>query len=266
MAVESQAQDTSRPPVEASQSIFDAVPERTPAVEATEGGVSTSPLSLLQSNFPTELILPPPTQQAVQNAKRFVPQTIDPELPLRLVVGRPKVLQLSQTPKRIYTPSDKIIRTEIIDDQSGKEVAVTGLEAGTTTLIFWFDNRDAPGGQSTVAYEVRVYADPLFARPTKDLQTDLNEKFPNSYIELDELSDRLIVRGQVPDVIEMSQILRHSGRFARGVRPDITPTRNAANFKRPTGPINARSFTISKTRLKNGFSTRALAAPASSIK
>lgn len=163
--------------------------------------------SLLQNDFPPELVLPPPSERAVRDAARFIPTSIDPELSLKLVVGRPKVLQLSETPKRIYTPTDTVIRTEIIDEQSGKEVAVTGLEPGTTTLIFWFDDDEAPGGQSTVAYEVRVYADPLFARPTEDLQADLNEKFPNSYIELDELADRLIVRGQAPDSIELAQIL-----------------------------------------------------------
>jgi len=186
-------------------------------------GAADTDRSPLQSDFPAELILPPPSERAKRDAARFIPNSIDPELSLKLVVGRPKVLQLSETPKRIYTPADTIIRTEIIDEQSGKEVAVTGLQPGTTTLIFWFADDRAPGGQSTVAYEVRVYADPLFARPTKDLQADLNAKFPNSYIELDELADRLIVRGQAPDAIEMSQIFRIlSG--ARGVRPDITPT------------------------------------------
>ena len=104
-------------------------------------------------------------------------------------------------------PTDEIVRTEIIDEQSGKEVALTGLQPGTTTLIFWFEDETAPGGQTTIAYEVRVYDDPLLARPTEDLQADLNDKFPNSYIELSEISNRLIVSGQVPDVLEMSQIL-----------------------------------------------------------
>ena len=179
--------------------------------------------SRLQGSFPPELILPPPTEASKRKAGRFIPSTIDPELPLRLVVGRPKILQLADTPKRIYTPSDTIIRTEIIDEDSGKEVAVFGLKPGTTTLIFWFGDDDAPGGQSTVAYEVRVYADPLLALPTKDLEKELNEKFPNSYIELDELADRLIVRGQVPDTQEMAQILRVlTG--ARGVSSSISPT------------------------------------------
>ena len=215
------SQEPSMRDIEVSSSIFSqqrsAAPTPLPLV------ATTPDRSPLQGDFPQELVLPPPSANAIRDAARFIPTSIDPELSLKLVKGRPKVLQLTETPKRIYTPDDRIIRTEIIDEQSGKEVAITGLETGTTTLIFWFDDDGAPGGQSTVAYEVRVYADPLFALPTKDLQADLNEKFPSSFIELDELGNRLIVRGQVPDAIEMSQILRVlSG--ARGVQPDVTPT------------------------------------------
>jgi len=240
LSVSAWAQEPSVTEIEVSPSILaqQAGPQRLPLLDgnASSQGGDLVPRSRLQGNFPPELILPPPSEQTKRKADRFIPTTIDPELPLKLVLGRPKVLQLAETPMRIYTPSDEIIRTEIIDQESGREVAVTGLKVGTTTLIFWFKDASVPSGQTTVSYEVRVYADPLFARPTKDLQSDLNQTFPNSYIELDELADRLIVRGQAPDAIEMSEILRVlTG--ARGVSPDITPTATqqsvlqAANFE-----------------------------------
>lgn len=191
--------------------------------------------SRIQSGYPRDLDLPPPSKQAKLREKRFIPDTIDPELPLRLVLGRPKVLQLAQTPFRIYTPSDSIIRTEIIDEQSGREVAVTGLRPGSTTLILWFEDPTEPSGQTSVAYNVRVFADPLFARPVEDLQAELNEKFPNSYIELDEIADRLIVRGEVPDVIEMSQILNvllgtRGGQTAAATIEETQAVARAFNF------------------------------------
>lgn len=231
-AAHSQAQEPS-PRIQILPPKQDAGPRRLPP--PLKENASPVPRSMIQSGFPPGLILPEPTEATKQRARRFIPTAIDPELKLPLVVGRPTVLQLAQTPKRIYTPSDTVIRTEMIDEQSGKEVAVTGLQPGTTTLIFWFDDRAAPNGQSHVAYEVRVYADPLLAKPTPDLEAELNEKFPNSYIKLDEIADRLIVRGQTPDAMEMAQILQVlTG--ARGVRPDITPTATrqtvlqAANF------------------------------------
>ena len=178
------------------------------------------PVSRIQSGFPEELILPPPDSVAVERANRLVTGTINPELPLNLVVGRPKVLQLAKAAKRIYVPGVGVIRTEIIDEESGREVAITGIAPGTTTLIFWFDDPNEPGGQSTVSYLVRVFDDPILARPITELADDLNTKFPNCFIELDQIEDRLIVKGQVPTITEMAQILQVLV-GSRGVRADI---------------------------------------------
>ncbi len=189
--------------------------ENAPAVETPTLGRSR-----IQSDFPTELILPPPSDAAQQKVSRFVESQIDPEIPLPLILGRPKILRLADTPARIYIPDDETIRTEVIDQETGRELAVTGIRPGTTTLMLWFKDETAPSGQSVVSYLVRVYADPILTRPVGDLEEDLNEKFPNSFVELDEIADRLIVRGQAPDVIEMSQILQVLI-GARGVRPGM---------------------------------------------
>ena len=162
----------------------------------------------LQSGFPSELLLQPPSSTAIAQANRHVVGTINPEIPLNLVIGRPKILQLVKAASRIYVPNEDVIRTEIVDENSGREVAITGLQAGTTTLILWFEDENSPSGQSTVSYLVRVFSDPILARPIEELAKDLNEKFPNSYVELDQIEDRLIVRGQTPTVIEMGQILQ----------------------------------------------------------
>lgn len=191
----------------------------------------SQPISRVQSGFPPDLILPPPATDAVRRAERFVESTIDPELPLNLVLGRPKVLQLAKVPKRIYVPDDEIVRTEVIDEQSGREIAITGLQPGSTTLILWFEDASAPSGQSTVSYLVRVFADPILARPIESLEHELNQKFPNSFIELDQIEDRMIVRGQTPDTIEMAQILQVLA-GARGVN---------AGLIRPEEPVVAAS-------------------------
>jgi len=189
--------------------------------------------SRIQPNFPAELILPPPSDATRRKASRFVESQIEPELPLPLVLGRPKILRLADTPTRIYIPDDETIRTEVIDQETGRELAVTGVRPGTTTLMLWFNDEDAPSGQSVISYLVRVYADPLLTRPVGDLEVELNKKFPNSLVELDEIADRLIVRGQAPDVIEMSQILQVLV-GARGVRPGLARPLN--------GPTVAASY------------------------
>ena len=190
--------------------------------------------SRVQSNFPSELILPPPSNEARQSENRFVQGTIEPELPLNLVLGRPKILQLAKVPKRIYVPDEEVIRTEVVDRDSGKEIAITGLKNGSTTLVLWFDDPGSQTGQTTVSYLVRVYSDPILARPIESLERDLNEKFPDSFIDLDQIEDRMIVRGQTPDVTEMAQILQILA-GSRGVRAGIT---------RPDVPVEINSATI----------------------
>ncbi len=189
--------------------------------------VADDPRSRIQNGFPSELILPLPAVEVVKKSEQFVQGMIDPELPLNLVIGRPKVLQLAKAPKRIYVPDDEVIRTEIIDNQSGREIAITGMRSGSTTLILWFDDPSSPSGQTTVSYLVRVFSDPILARPIESLEDELNEKFPNSYIELDQIEDRMIVRGQTPDTIEMGQILQVLA-GARGV---------SAGLIRPSDPV-----------------------------
>lgn len=204
--------------------------------QPSEAGNQTR--SRIQGGFPPELVLPPPSTQAVDQANRFIQGTIDPEIPLNLVLGRPKVLQLTQVPTRVYVPDSDVLRTEIVDRVSGKEIAVTGLQQGSTTLILWFDDPTAPSGQTTVSYLVRVYADPIMARPVESLAQEINEKFPDSYIELDQIEDRLIVRGQTPDTVEMSQILQVlTG--ARGVATGLRRANDSA--------ISSRSLAVAET-------------------
>ena len=167
--------------------------------------------------------------------------TIDPELPLNLVLGRPKVLQLAKVPKRIYVPDDQIVRT------GGDRRAERQGDCGHG-FAAWVDDVDpvvrgrrAPTGQSTVSYLVRVFADPILARPIESLEQELNQKFPNSFIELDQIEDRMIVRGQTPDSIEMSQILQVLA-GARGVNAGLIRPQEPVVAANPVTLAGAFSF------------------------
>ncbi|MGB0600318.1 MAG: type II and III secretion system protein family protein [Rubripirellula sp.] len=203
--------------------------------------ISPLPASRLQMELPDELVLPEPSEAIRRKVKRFVPSAIDPELPLRLVEGRPKILQLAETPVRIYTPTDTIIRTEIIDERSGKEIAVTGLKTGTTTLILWFDDETQASGQNHVAYEVVVRPDPIKNRPIDLVEKDINQKFPNSFVELAQIEGRVIVRGQAPDAIEMSQILSVVA-SARGFRTPFAGGSTGQTGIEANTTVNLASF------------------------
>ena len=199
----------------------------------------------IQGGLPRELVLPPPSEAAKRRASRFVEAEINPELSLSLVIGRPKILRLADTPKRIYVPNEDVIRAEAIDQQSGRELAVTGLRAGTTTLMLWFADNGEPSGESIVSYLVRVYDDPILSRPLDEVERDLNQKFPNSFVQLSDVNGRLMVSGQARDAIEMSQILQVLV-GARGVPAGVrrvSPVRPASSFVDFTNnePIDAES-------------------------
>ena len=204
-----------------------SIPFRSPPATISDTGPAR-----VQGGLPRELVIPPPSEAAKRRASRFVEAEINPELPLSLVVGRPKVLRLSDTPKRIYVPNDDIIRTDAINQQSGRELAVNGLRPGTTTLMLWFADKSEPSGESIISYLVRVYDDPILSRPLDEVERELNQKFPNSFVQLSDVNGRLMVSGQARDAIEMSQIFQvlvAARGVAAGVRR-VSPVRTASSF------------------------------------
>jgi pilus assembly protein CpaC len=206
-----------------------SLPLPLPALPATSSDIASS---RVQGALPPELVLPPPSEAAKYRASRFVEAEINPELPLSLVIGRPKILRLSDTPKRIYVPNEDIIRAELIDQQSGRELAVTGLKSGTSTLMLWFEDPNEPSGESVVSYLVRVYDDPVLSRPLDEVERELNQRFPNSFVELSDVNGRLMVSGEARDAIEMAQILQVLI-SARGVNAGVrrvASVRTASSF------------------------------------
>lgn len=209
-----------------------ARPQFAPAVDPYDGN---EPISRVQGGLPAELILPPPSSASKALVRRFLKAEIDPQLPLALAVGRPKILQFKATPLRVFLPNEDVVTAEILDLQSGQELALTGLKAGSTTLTLWFEDPSSPDGKAIISYLVQVYKDPLLTRPLGNLEDDINTTFPNCRIELIELGGRLVVKGQAQDAMQVVQILQilagARGATAGLTRVQNTPTvTNALNF------------------------------------
>ncbi len=209
--------------------------------------------SRLQGRIPSELFLPPPSAAAVDKANRFVEATINPELPLELVLGRPKILQFAEAPLRVYLPDEQIITTDVLDTTNGRQLALTGRAVGATTLTFWFRDQNDPSGEAVVSYLVRVHADPTIKRTLDEFQQQLSQTFPNSFIELEELGGQLVLRGQARDTVELSRILMIVAR-ARGARPVSQRSTQVARI----GDINAVSFTSPSEQVNVADETAAL--------
>jgi pilus assembly protein CpaC len=152
--------------------------------------------------------LPQRNQQIEREYGRFLERTIDAELPLDLVVGRPRILVFKQTPTRIYIPDEAIARYEIITET---EIAVLGVAPGRTVLTIWAPDPDRPGQQRVLSYllqvtedaEFRVRQEAIYAA----LEREINENFCNSWVKLALVGDKLVLRGEAKDIFEAAQIL-----------------------------------------------------------
>lgn len=104
----------------------------------------------------------------------------------RMAIANPRVTEVAQ-----FTPT---------------EIAVIGLERGTTTLTFWF-----VGDPNPLIYLITVIPDPSLEDQRRldygKLEKKLAVLFPSSKVYLIPLSRKIIVRGQARDNEEAAQIL-----------------------------------------------------------
>ena len=174
----------------------------------TGNGRERSRLPLLPS-LPRELTDPPRRPAVEREYSRFVQRTIDPELTLDLVVGRPRILEFKEAPARIYLAQDSIATYDIISDT---EIAVVGVSPGRTVLTIWVTDPDKPAEQRVLSYLLRVSQDAGYKvrleTVYKELEKEINRDFPDSFVKLSLIGDQVVVRGQAKDVIEAAQILR----------------------------------------------------------
>jgi pilus assembly protein CpaC len=161
-----------------------------------------------QHRLPEEILPRPVTPEAKRQQDRFIPKIIDPQQELSLVVGHPRILTFAEwatKPQvRLYLADESIVRWDIISDS---EVAVVGLQPGTTVLAIWFADPTTDTGKRVLSFRVRVFEDPQFRTTLADLERQVAELFPDSHVQLSIVRDRLVVRGQAKDSIEAGQIL-----------------------------------------------------------
>ena len=133
---------------------------------------------------------------------RFVQRTIDPELTLDLIVGRPRILEFKEAPARIYLAQDSIATYDIISDT---EIAVVGVSPGRTVLTIWVPDPDKPAEQRVLSYLLRVSQDAGYKVRLetiyKELEKEINRDFPDSLVKLSLIGDQVVVRGQAKDCL-----------------------------------------------------------------
>lgn len=153
-----------------------------------------------ESGFPSS------NPEAETRAARYILDRVDPELTLDVRLDRPTIIRLKIAPFRDQVADESIL--EVLN-VSETEYSITGKKIGATTLNFWFENPDIPGGRDLISYLVRVTDDQsVLVALLPLLEQDVNRAFPNSAVKLSYAGRQVIVRGQAKDIEDATQILR----------------------------------------------------------
>jgi len=162
------------------------------------------PGGLQPGEFPNAVEAVPP--QAWNKEDSLIQSVVEPELIFQLEPTRSKLVRTRMPVSRIAITDPMVV--EVIQ-YGPNEFEFIGRKSGETTLTLWFGQ--PLGQQSVLRYLVKVGPDETEQLQAEieygDLQTRINEMFPNSQVQLIPVIDKLIVRGQARDAEEAAQIM-----------------------------------------------------------
>jgi pilus assembly protein CpaC len=176
---------------------------------------------------------PRPTEKEQAEFGKYVREFIDPANTLDMIVGRLRLMLLKETPKRIQIGDERIAIYNLVHE---RELTIVGRQVGTTVLNLWFADAADKTKEKVLSYLVRVLPDPeakeRLEKVYQALEVEINRAFPNSFIHVSLIGDKVAVCGQAHDIFEATQILRV-------VRANVTPGEDAARI-----PISNLNLTV----------------------
>ncbi len=147
----------------------------------------------------------PPEIGLKQRVNDIVESVVSAELEVKVTKRRSKILRLKQDVFRVAVADPSILDFVAFGT---REVEIIGKETGSTTVTLWAGNEQAPQVLSMLVTVVKDDAvDQQRRLEYAELESMINELFPNSRIQLIPIADKLIVRGQARDEIEATQIM-----------------------------------------------------------
>ena len=173
------------------------------------------PGQILSKSRPTQS----PATYSSSKERALIREILEPELLLSLEPGQSKIIRTNYPVIRTAISHENVVDVQPFDTQ---EIEIVGQDVGETTLTFWFE---VPSGAVHVLrYHVKV--DNAKKKQVKrearfqELQSRINELFPNSQVFLFPIEDKVIVRGQARDAKEAFDIMQMLGQtggdFMRG--------------------------------------------------
>jgi pilus assembly protein CpaC len=180
---------------------------------------------------------PVPTREQLEAIQRYTNGFVDPQSTIDLIVGRPRLWHLLDVPIRIQTGDERILTYSTVG--SPTELSLLGSAVGGTVLNLWFGDRNDPKKQTVLSFLVNVLPDPSvkerLERIYKALQDEINTAFPDAYVCLSLVGDKLVVSGEVKDVAEATKIIQ----IIRANAPGNQQVRNL-----PLGGVGSQSADI----------------------
>lgn len=149
------------------------------------------------------------TNEARSREKTLIAEVREPELRLEVDPRTSKIIRTTKPIARISVTAPGILEATQLGPA---ELELIGLLPGETALTLWFADPDGRPGREMLRYLVRVSTDEAAEERRRieyrALERRIQELFPDSYVRLFSVGDKLIVRGQARDSREAGEILQ----------------------------------------------------------
>jgi pilus assembly protein CpaC len=177
-----------------------------------EGVVTEAQIGPRLSGLPAAKVFgaaPIPTREDIDVFDRFIRGFTDPRFSIDLIQGKARLLHLREPPFRIQISDTRIFDYTVLDQPT--ELSLVGTRVGSTIMNMWFGRAGDPASQTIMSFLVNVLPDPDAKRRLeqvyKALQDEINTAFPDAFVCLTLVGDRLVLSGEAKDAIEAEQIL-----------------------------------------------------------
>jgi pilus assembly protein CpaC len=147
----------------------------------------------------------PPQSRLKDDVNAIVEEVISAQLEVKVTRRRSKILRMKQDVFRVAVADPSVLDFVAF---GSREVEIIGKETGSTTVTLWVGDQQAPRLLSMLVTVVKDDAvDQQRRLEYAELESMLNELFPNSRVQLIPIADKLIVRGQARDEQEATQLM-----------------------------------------------------------
>ncbi len=144
------------------------------------------------------------------NYKKYVVWVDEPTGTYEVIEGHTSLLHLKEAPIRIEVANTRIAEQTTLGPAT--ELLLQGVGVGSTSLGLWFGDRNDAAKQTKLAIKVKVLPDPDQKRRMEEiykaLQDEINRAFPDAYVRLDLVGEKLVVSGEVKDAAGADRIMR----------------------------------------------------------